>query len=264
VNSLTNKIAAMAKRSLAVVFVAVVAGVLAEISALAQAGAARPSVPPTAQAIAPADLTGYWVSIVSDEWAYRMVTPPKGNVDYLPLNAEGRRVASEWDAAKDQAAGEACRGYGAGGIMRLPERLHITWQDPDTLKIDIDTGTQTRLLHFGKPQPASEPRSWQGYSRADWEFAGGRAAPGPIPGGQLRVVTTAMRTGYLRKNGIPYGEDAVLTEYFVVLTDAGNTYLAVTSMLEDPKYLAQPWIRTSQFKRQPNGAGWSPSECSAD
>ncbi len=256
----------MLKRILTGLLVASVAGVVVEPSAFAQAGvgAQRPSVPPTAQRMAPAELTGFWVSIVSDEWAYRMVTPLKGNVDYLPLNAEGRRVANEWDTAKDQAAGEACRGYGAGGIMRLPERLHIAWQDPDTLKIDIDTGTQTRLLHFGKPQPADEQRSWQGYSRADWEFAGGRAAPGPIPGGQLRVVTTAMRTGYLRKNGIPYGEDAVLTEYFVVLTDSGNTYLAVTTMLEDPKYLAQPWIRTSQFKRQPNGAGWSPSACSAD
>lgn len=256
----------MLRRILIGLSTAVVAGVVAEPSAFAQAGigTARPSVPPTAQRIAPADLTGYWVSIVSDEWAYRMLTPPKGNVDYLSLNAEGRRVANEWDAAKDQAAGEACRGYGAGGIMRLPERLHVTWQDADTLQVDIDAGTQTRLLHFGKPQPSGEPRSWQGYSRADWEFAGGRAAPGPIPGGQMRVVTTAMRTGYLRKNGIPYSEEAVLTEYFVVLTDAGNQYLAVTTVLEDPKYLAQSWIRTSQFKRESNGAKWSPSACSAD
>ena len=147
--------------------------------------------------------------------------------------------------------------------MRLPSRLHITWQDPRTLKIDIDTGTQTRLLHFGQPQPAGEARSWQGYSRADWEFAGGRADPGPVPGGQLRVVTTSLRQGYLRKNGIPYSENAVLYEYFVVLEDEGTTYLAVTTMLEDPQYLAQPWIRTSQFKRQTSSAGWKPTPCEA-
>jgi hypothetical protein len=222
------------------------------------------SATPDPQAIAPADLTGYWVSIVADEWAYRMLTPPKGNVDYLPLNPEGRRVANEWDPAKDEAAGEACRGYGAGGIMRLPARLHIAWQDSKTLKIDVDTGTQTRLLRFGQLEPAAEPRSWQGYSRADWEFAGGRATPGPVPAGQLRVVTKGMRAGYLRKNGIPYSEDAVLTEYFVVLRDEGAEYLAVTTFLEDPKYLAQPWVRTSQFKKEPNAAGWRPTPCTAE
>ena len=72
---------------------------------------------------APFDPSGYWVSLVSDEWRYRMITPPKGNVDYVPINAEGRRIAGEWDPARDETAGEACRGYGAGGIMRLPGRL---------------------------------------------------------------------------------------------------------------------------------------------
>src|ERR1051325_10871125 len=117
----------------------------------AQRGAGGPPVAP--QQAAPWDPTGYWVSIVSDEWRYRMLTPPKGNFDYVPLNAEGQRVVREWDPAKDEAAGEQCRGYGAGGIMRLPIRLHITWQDERTLKIDIDAGTQTRLLHFPQTLP---------------------------------------------------------------------------------------------------------------
>jgi hypothetical protein len=213
---------------------------------------------------APFDPTGYWVSIVSDEWRYRMLTPPKGNVDYVPINAEGRRVAGEWDPAKDEAAGEACRGYGAGGIMRLPGRLHITWQDPNTLKMDIDNGTQTRLFHFGDSQPSSnEPPSWQGYSVAEWELPGGRgpASPGA---GQLKAVTTHLRPGYLRKNGVPYSGAAVLTEYLVVLTDDdGLQYLAVTTMLEDPAYLLQPWVRTSQFRKQPDAKGWNPTLCSA-
>jgi hypothetical protein len=232
----------------------------------AQPGAGRGAqTPATGQSNAPVDLTGYWVSIISDEWRYRMLTPPKGNVDYMPMNAEGRRVVAAWDPAKDEAAGEACRGYGAGGIMRLPSRLHITWQDANTLKIEIDTGAQTRFFHFGQAQPATaEAASWQGYSRTAWEVAGARGTAGTPREGQLKVETTRLRPGYLRKNGVPYSGNALLTEYFVVLTDDdGSQYLAVTTMLEDPQYLTQPWVRTSQFKKQSNAAGWNPTPCSA-
>jgi hypothetical protein len=223
-------------------------------------GAARGATP----AEGPFDPTGYFVAIVSDEWRYRMLTPPKGNVDYVPVNAEGRRVAGEWDPAKDEASGEACKAYGAGGIMRLPGRLHITWRDPNTLQVDIDTGTQTRLFHFGSaPPPAGESPSWQGYSAAQWEFAGGRGGAQPR-NGQLKVVTTKMKAGYLRKNGVPYSANAVLTEYFALLADDdGTRYLAVTSMLDDPTYLQQPWVRTSQFKKQADAKGWSPTPCTA-
>ena len=226
-----------------------------------QPAAARGNVP----ADAPFDPAGYWVSIVSDEWRYRMLTPAKGNVDYVPVNQEGRRVAQEWDPAKDAAAGEACKAYGPVGIMRLPGRLHIVRQDPNTLKIEIDTGTQTRLLHFGEGQaPAGEPPSLQGYSTAQWELSGGRGAPGQPRYGQLKVVTTKMRPGYLRKNGVPYSANAVLTEYLAHLTDDdGTRYLTVTTMLEDPTYLQQPWVRTSQFRYQPDAKSWNPTPCSA-
>ena len=174
--------------------------------------------------MAPFDPTGYWVALVSDEWRYRMLTPPKGTWDYVPLNGEGQRVAREWDPAKDEAAGEQCRGYCAGGLMRLPIRLHITWADERTLRMDIDTGTQTRILHFAAPAAATVESSWQGYSAADWQIpGGGRGAPQPARNGQLKVVTTHLRPGYLRKNGVPYGAGAMLTEYVSLLTDDDGT-----------------------------------------
>jgi len=229
-----------------------------------QPGAQRGA--PAPQAMAPFDPTGYWVAIVSDEWRYRMIIPPKGNVDYVPVNAEGRGAANNWDPAKDEAAGEQCKAYGAGGIMRLPIRLHITWADDRTLKMEIDAARQTRLLHFGAPAPANTESSWQGYSVADWQIQGvGRGAPPPGPRfGQLRIVTNHLRPGYLRKNGVPYGSGAVLTEYVQHLKDDdGSEYLAITSMLEDSQYLAQPWVRTNQFRKQADAKGWNPTPCSA-
>src|SRR5262249_3704794 len=85
--------------------------------------------PQTARSSAPSDLTGYWVSVVTEDWRFRMMTPARGDYPSIPLTAEGRKAADAWDPAKDDAAGEACKGYGVGNIMRLPGRFHITWQD---------------------------------------------------------------------------------------------------------------------------------------
>lgn len=221
---------------------------------------------PNGRGQAPYDLTGHWVALVTDDWRYRMLVPPKGNADYLPVNAEARRVMAAWDPARDEAAGEACRGYGAAGIMRLPGRLHITWENDDTLRMDLDAGTQTRRFVFGSAPPAGEP-SWQGSSSARWMFpGGGRGRGGARPQtGQLVVTTTNMRPGYLRKNGIPYSAGATLTEYYVRLVDHqdGQEYLAVTTMVDDPQYLAQPYVKTYQFKKQPDATGWMPTPCTA-
>src|SRR6267142_3672350 len=109
----------------------------------------------TGQASAPVDLTGYWVALVTEDWRWRMVTPKKGDFPSIPLNRAGQDLANAWDPAKDEAAGDQCKSYGAGNVMRLPARFHISWPDPNTLKVEVDNGTQTRLLHFGGEQAAS-------------------------------------------------------------------------------------------------------------
>src|SRR5262249_5715204 len=189
-------------------------------------GRGQRGAPAAAKAVAPIDVTGYWVSVISEDWRHRMTTPRKGDYESLPLNAEGRRVADTWDLAKDNQAGVQCKAFGIGGIMRQPGRLHITWQDDSTLKMDFDAGTQTRLLYFDKSKiPAVSERTdktWQGISFAQWEGpalgqrgrgaaasstprdAGGggqglRGGPAPpsavLEGGALKVVTTHFREG---------------------------------------------------------------------
>ena len=189
--------------------------VLAAASGLASQQQAQPPQPQTPRAAAPIDLTGYWVSVVTEDWRWRMLTPPKGDYASVPLTVEGRKVADTWDPAK--AAGDGCKAYGAPAIMRMPGRLNITWENDASLKIETDAGRQTRRLRFDGGQKPDEAASWQGYSVASWEVTGGRGGRGAAPaprGGTLKVVTTNLRAGYLRKNGVPYSENAVVTEYF--------------------------------------------------
>jgi hypothetical protein len=237
------------------------------ILALAAQAPPPPAPPQVPKAAAPIDLTGYWVSIVSEDWRYRMVTPAKGDYQAVPMTPEAVKVADAWNPEADTAAGNQCKSYGAPAIMRAPGRVHITWDDDKTLKLEADAGTQTRVFRFGTSTQASkgEP-SWQGTSAAQWEMqnAGRGAGPNAPRRGSLKVVTTNLKSGYLRKNGVPYSEDATLTEYFdVVRTRGGDTLLMVTAVVEDAKYLRQPFIVTTQFKKQADAKGWDPTPCSA-
>jgi hypothetical protein len=242
---------------------AVIAAVLLFVSPIgmqAQRGGGRGGPPAAARDTAAIDVTGYWVSVVAEDWKYRMVTPKKGVYDTLPLNAEGRKVGDAWDPAKDEAAGEQCRAYGAANIMRLPGRLHITWQDANILKIETDTGTQTRLFQFGAAPAPGEP-TWQGQSIAQWEYAPGR---GTARMGNLKVVTTNLRPGYVRKNGAPYSGKTVVTEYYDINTAPnGDQWLTVTTKVDDPQYFARQYVTTTDFKKLPGAAGWNPTPCSA-
>jgi hypothetical protein len=242
-------------------------------TAHAQRGRGGQQAAATARSSAPSDLTGYWISVISEDWKFRMVTPPKGQYGNIPLSPEGRRVADSWDPAKDESAGDQCKVYGAAGVMRLPGRLHITWESDNVLRVDTDAGTQTRLFHFGRPQPPAQP-SLQGYSAAQWQpgvvRGGGMpsvAAIGstnPQPGGSLKVVTTHMRPGYLRRNGVPYSGNATMTEYFETHTAPnGDRWLVVTAIIEDPQYLNSPYVTSTNFKKLPDGSTWNPATCSA-
>jgi hypothetical protein len=191
-----------------------------------------------------------------------MITPRKGDYDLVPLTPAGRALADTWDPAKDEASGNQCKSYGAAALMRAPGRLRITWQDDNTLRMDAEAGTQTRLFNFGKPAPAGQEKTWQGYSAAEWESSGGRAAQGRT--GNMKVVTTHMRAGYLRKNGVPYSENAVMTEHFRRLTTPnGEQWLLVITEVTDPEYLTVPFVTSTQFKKLPDATPWKPEPCSA-
>ena len=242
--------------------------------ARAQAPAAATQQPaPTPRASAPVDLVGTWVAVVTEDWQWRMVTPKPGDVTSVPVNAQGRKVAESWDPSQDGR----CEAYGVGGLMRMPGRLRISWQDDFTLKIESDAGQQTRLLRFTRPgapaaAAASQPRTRQGHSVAEWQHGGGAqdaflgGGTGASGGGQrwgsLKVTTTGMLPGWLRRNGVPYSANAVITEHFLRFThpDAGDWFV-VTTIVEDPQYLTQPFITSSNFRKEPDDSKWTPVSC---
>jgi hypothetical protein len=219
------------------------------------------------------DVTGYWVAQMGEDWRWRMMTPAIGETTGIPVNPAGTQFAKAWDPSKDMADHAECRVYGAAGLMRLPERLHVYWVDDQTLEIDTDAGMQKRILHFRNPQAAvqstpDEAPSLQGVSSASWfrqrqrsGFVPQFGPPKPGQGGSLKVVTTNMTPGYLRANGVPYSGNAVLKEYFDRVEDEGSSYLILTTVVQDPAYLNEEYISSYQFKLEPNNAKWNPKPC---
>jgi hypothetical protein len=249
-------------------------------------GPAQPAQSP--QAGAPIDLTGYWVAIVNEDWRWRMVTPPPKDSSSVPLNAEGRKVADAWDVSADGS----CLAYGAAALMRMPTRLRISWESENVLRIETDNGLQTRRLLFDRSATPPADRSLQGFSLAEWERPGRGRGPGGLGGppagggasdgaragappaaggaagqtpnqgtGNLKVVTTQLSGGWLRLNGVPYSETATVTEYYDRFPVGDQAWLAVTTIVSDPKYLTQDFVTSSHFRREPDGARWDPRPC---
>ena len=233
------------------------------------------------QRFAPVDLTGYWVSVVTEDWHIRMITPPVGNFEGLPLSQRAQDAALAVDLDQLRRDGLACQAFGAPRLLREPGRLHITWEDADTLRIDTDAGEQTRLLHFDNVPAASAP-SLQGLSVAQWEYVGGfdpmRAILNPgvgggralarqpateMMGGKLYVETSNLLPGFLRKNGVPYSGETTMKEYYNTLRESdGTEWLIVTTIVRDPMNLIVDHITSSNFRRESDDSSWSPRPCS--
>jgi hypothetical protein len=224
-------------------------------------GGGRGGPPQTPQAGAPIDLTGYWVSVITEDWRYRMVPPAQGDYQGVPMTQAAVKIADAWDPAKEAASPDQCKAYGAPAILRVPERIHVTWQDDQTLKMDIDAGKQTRVFHFGNWKAPEGPATLQGDSIAQWEM---QRTGGQVVGGSLKVATSHLKAGFLRKNGVPYSENATVSEYYDLVKERnGDTLMVVTITVTDPMYLREPFIISSHFKKQASDAGWNPTACSA-
>ena len=176
----------------------------------------------------------------------------------LPLNPEARKIADSWDLAKAKADPDQCKAYGPPALMRVPGRLNIHWTDDNTLQLDTDSGTQTRVFRFGAAaSPAGQAPQLQGYSVASWEFLGarGRGAGVPKGTGQLRVRTTQMSGGYLRRNGVPYSENATLDEVLRHVHRAQRRHLARGHVDRERSQVPDRSLRVDRALQEDPGSG---------
>jgi hypothetical protein len=218
----------------------------------------------SARARALIDITGQWVSVVNEDWRWRMVTPPRGDAASVPLNPAGRKVTDAWNLAADRAQGALCKAFGPPGLIRQPGRIQIRWEDDNTLLLEFDAGMQVRRLHFGSTSKTA--RSLQGHSEARWfrqpQNRGIFGRGGQVTGGSLEVVTTNLEAGYLRPNGVPYSERTVVKEFFDLFTlPEDGTWLIVTTVVEDPEFLTQEFVISTQFKKESDLSKWNPRPC---
>ncbi len=245
--------------------------VLADTLRMADA-AESPPPPPSAQAQTPEgfSITGNWVSVVSQNWRFRMVVPGKGEYGGIPLNLASKQFADAWQMSEAEAAGKQCQAYGAPALMRIPQRLRIGWQDDNTLSVQTDAGMQTRLLHF-TPKPDAErgEPGLQGYSVAKWYLQANPFASFFAPGGpqrkrpgQMEVSTSRLLPGLLRKNGVPYSNETKMHEFWEINREPdGPAWLTITTELEDPVYLNSRYYFTSIFMEERDGSKWNPMPC---
>lgn len=238
-------------------------------------------LPVDARAGAPIDITGQWVPLITEDWRWRMITPPVGDYASVPLNPAGVAQTLAWDQAADRAAGLECLPYGPGGLLRLPVRVRFAWADGNTLRLQTDEGQQVRLFRFAgpapgrelpqlaRPLPVDEPPGLQGKTVAQWhaypQSRGLGFGGGGTSGGALRAVTTNTSGGYLRRNGVPYSPAAVITEQFnVVPMPGGGDLLVLTTQVEDPTFLAEPFVVSTAFRRETDLSRWTPGPCHSD
>lgn len=248
-------------------------------AALAQRGGSP--APSDARAGAPIDITGQWVPLITEDWRWRMITPPVGDYISVPLNPAGVARTLAWDQAADRAAGRECLPYGPGGLLRLPVRVRFDWADGNTLQLQTDEGQQVRLFHFiapapggllpalARPAPDGAPPSLQGHTLAQWhaypQARGLGFGGGGTSGGALRAVTTNTSGGYLRRNGVPYSAAAIITEQFNVVPMPGDgALLVLTTSVEDPTYLAEAFVVSTTFRKETDLSHWTPGSCHSD
>jgi hypothetical protein len=235
------------------------------LSSVAAAQGRGGGPPRSARESALIDLTGQWVAVVNEDWRWRMITPPVGDVSSLPVNSRGRAAAAAWDLERDRAEGQLCKAFAGPGLIRQPTRIRVSWDDDDTLLLDFDAGRQQRRLEFGPASPPAEPEL-QGYSQASWYSQTqqrGVFGASASQSGALHVVTTGFTPGYLRPNGVPYSDQATMKEFIHMfsLPGDGGTWIVVTTVVNDPVNLSSDLVMSTQFRKELETTSWNPRPC---
>jgi len=182
------------------------------------------------------DFSGEWTVVRSQD---NTENPWVGDWFGLPLNAAGLARAEGWDASILSLPEYQCRPHGWAYIYRGPTALRIT-KDVDPFSREIvayhpewTQSTNSPVFLDGRERPPQEaPHVWGGFSTASWE--------GPA----LRIETSHLKEDYLRRNGAMASDEATVTSWWIRRGDI----LTWINIVHDPTYLAEPLIRSSEYR----------------
>jgi len=195
-------------------------------------------------AFAQRDLSGNWTALYHEDQPHRIPGPELGDYTGIPLNDAGRLKADSWDASILTLREHQAKPHPSTYSLRGPANIRITRQlDPvtqETIGYELfgTFGQATRLIWLdGRPHPPEyAPHTWAGFSTARWD------------GNSLDVVTSHLKVGWLQRNGVAHSDRATMTERFI---RHGN-YLTVVTIVDDPIYLEEPFIRTTNWVLNPD------------
>lgn len=199
-----------------------------------------------ANANAQMDLSGEWGQKTHEDAPERGGGPELGDYTGLPINDRARAQADAFDASKWAHPDHQCEPHPADYAYRGPGSLRI-WADMDPLTQQVTAwhtqamwmNPQRTIYMDGRPHPSEyAPHTWGGFSTGQWV------------GDMLKVETTHMKEGWLRRNGLPRSEKATMTEYF----NRHGEYLTVVQIVKDPVFLTEPLVRTSNWILHPGYA----------
>jgi hypothetical protein len=194
--------------------------------------------------MAEVDLSGEWQDKYFEDWPERLPGPDIGDYIALPLTAAARTKADSWESSVQTLPERQCIPHPNPYSLRGPADLHI-WPVPDPVTARpmawIMYGTFGRATHTvwmdGRPHPSKyAPHTFEGFTTGVWE------------GDMLTTYTTHIKMGYLRRNGVPTSDEATVTEHWVRHGDI----LTVTTVVEDPIYLTEPLVRSSNWLLDPH------------
>jgi hypothetical protein len=198
------------------------------------------------------DLAGSWGQRFHEDLPERGAGPDIGDYLGLPINDAARLRADSWDAAKWTMPERQCEPHPADYAPRGPASMRIS-STIDPVSQDVTSWHTTlmwmlprRTLYMdGRAHPSPNAQhSWQGFSTGEWE------------GDMLKVTTTHLKEGWVRRNGVPRSDKATLVEYFI----RHGEYLTLVTVVKDPVYLTEAFVRTSNWVLDP-GFQLSPFSC---
>jgi hypothetical protein len=199
-----------------------------------------PQAPPTLGM----DLSGEWAPRFHEDQPERIPGPDIGDYLGLPINDAARQHGDAWDASILTLPEHQCKPHPADYSPRGPANLRI-WREIDhdtqqlvAIRTHISWQQPERTIWMdGRPHPPEyAAHTWQGFSTGKWD------------GDMLTVTTTHLKMGWIRRNGIPRSDKAVLTEHFVRHGD----YLTLISVIDAPPYLTEPFVRTTNWAIDPH------------